>query len=86
MALATMLLSALHHSAAEGPRASAAISSGRPQVLFSLLRRAETGRSSGASARSPKTTRLEWAKEATAKHDDPHAMPRLRCPSAGSDR
>ena len=45
------LLSALHHSAAEGPPTSTAISSGRPQVLFLLLRRADTGQSSGASAR-----------------------------------
>jgi len=44
------LLSALHHSAAEGPPTSTAISSGRPQALSSLLRRADTGQSSGPAA------------------------------------
>ena len=45
------LLSALHHSAREeGPRASTASPSGRPQALFSLLRRAASGQSSGPAA------------------------------------
>ena len=42
------LLSALHHSAAEGPPATTAISSGRPQALFALLRRAASGQSLAA--------------------------------------
>ena len=61
------LLSALHHSAAEGTPASTAISSGRPQALFSLLRRAETGRSSGASAREPQDDKARVGKRGERK-------------------
>ena len=62
------LLSALHHSAAEGPPASTAISSGRPQVLFALLRRADTGQSSNASAREPKDDKAREGKRGPQKH------------------
>ena len=51
------LLSALHHSAAEGAPASTAISSGRPQALFALLRTADTGESSGPAAS------IEWQRQ-----------------------
>ena len=61
------LLSALHHSAAEGPRASAAISSGRPQALFSLLRRADTGQSSGPAARRSQDDKARVAKRGDRK-------------------
>ena len=57
------LLSALHHSAAEGPRASAASPSGRPQALFSLLRRAPSGQSSGRPLGSPKRRQGSSGKE-----------------------
>ena len=62
------LLSALHHSAAEGPRASTAISSGRPQTLFALLRRAGTGQSSNASAREPQDDKAREGKRGPQKH------------------
>ena len=53
--------------AAEGPQASTAISSGRPQALFALLRRAGTGRSSGASAREPQDDKARVGKRGDRK-------------------
>ena len=57
------LLSALHHSAAEGLPASTAISSGRPQALFAFVRRAGTGQSSGPAASVGSKALRERAKQ-----------------------